>query len=131
MSPGATVDGTCPCGSGMRYAACCGRWHAGPQHLQAPTAEALMRSRYCAYVRELGAYLQDTWHPSTRPAQPPEFEPGLRWLGLEVKRHTPQGDDRAEVLFVARSKLGGRAHRLQECSRFVREAGLWYYVDGS
>lgn len=89
-----------------------------------------MRSRYCAYVRELGTYLQDTWHPSTRPAAPPAFEPGLHWLGLEVKRHTPQGADRAEVQFVARSKLGGRAHRLQECSRFVREAGRWYYVDG-
>lgn len=121
----------CPCGSGLAYAACCGRWHAGPQHLQAPTAEALMRSRYSAYVHELGAYLRETWHPHTRPAEPPVFEPGLRWLGLEIKRHTPQGDDRAEVLFVARSKLGGRAHRLQECSRFVREAGRWYYLDGS
>ena len=41
------------------------------------------------------------------------------------------GDGRAEVLFVARSKLGGRAHRLQECSRFVRESGRWYYIDGT
>jgi SEC-C motif-containing protein len=131
MSASTAAGATCPCGSGTPYAGCCGRWHGGPQHLQAPTAEALMRSRYSAYVRELGDYLQDTWHPSTRPAAPPEFEPGLRWLGLEVKRHTKLGDERAEVLFVARSKLGGRAHRLQECSRFVREAGRWYYVDGS
>jgi SEC-C motif-containing protein len=131
MNPRDRSDPACPCGSGLHYAACCGRWHEGPQHLQAPTAEALMRSRYSAYVRELGNYLHDTWHPSTRPAQPPEFEPGLRWLGLEVKRHTPQGADRAEVQFVTRSKLGGRAHRLQECSRFVCEAGRWYYLDGT
>ncbi|HRD97695.1 MAG TPA: YchJ family metal-binding protein [Rubrivivax sp.] len=130
MSPASADADPCPCGSGAGYAGCCGRWHSGPQQWQAPTAEALMRSRYSAYVRELGGYLQDTWHPSTRPAAPPVFEPGLRWLGLEVRRHTPLGDDRAEVLFVARSKLGGRAHRLQECSRFVREAGRWYYVDG-
>lgn len=131
MSPASACADPCPCGSGASYAGCCGRWHSGPLHLQAPTAEALMRSRYSAYVRELGGYLQDTWHPTTRPAAPPEFEPGLRWLGLAVKRHQLLSDDRAEVLFVARSKLGGRAHRLQECSRFVREAGRWYYVDGS
>ena len=120
----------CPCGTGAAYAACCGRWHAGPQHLQAPTAEALMRSRYSAFVRLLGAYLQDTWHADTRPAAAPTFEPGLRWLGLEVKRHTLTGEHSAEVEFVARSKTGSRVHRLHEVSRFVREAGRWFYVDG-
>ncbi len=126
----ATTPDACPCGSALPYAGCCGRWHAGPGHLQAPTAEALMRSRYSAYVRGLAGYLLDTWHPGTRPAQAPAFEPGVQWLGLEVRRHTPQGDDRAEVAFVARSKFGGRAHRLVETSRFVREGGRWYYVDG-
>ena len=89
-----------------------------------------MRSRYAAYVLDLRPYLLATWHPSTRPAELPPPEPGLRWLGLEVRRHTPVDADHATVEFVARSKLGGRAHRLQECSRFVREAGRWYYVDG-
>lgn len=130
MSGEAVTDAPCPCGSGLGYDACCGRFHSGPLHLLAPTAEALMRSRYSAYAKELGDYLMDTWHPRTRPALAPAFEPGLRWLGLDVKHHTTLGDDRAEVLFVARSKLGGRAHRLQECSHFVREAGHWYYVDG-
>jgi SEC-C motif-containing protein len=120
----------CPCGLPAAYADCCGRFHAGPQHLQAPDAEALMRSRYSAFVRELGNYLEQTWHPSTRPAEPPHFEPGLRWLGLEVKRHRVIDADHAEVAFVARSKLGGRAHRLNETSRFVREGGRWFYVDG-
>ena len=120
----------CPCGSARAYDACCGRWHGGPLHLQAPDAEALMRSRYAAYVLELPDYLQATWHASTRPADAFRFEPGLRWLGLQVKRHLVTGPDAAVVEFVARSKLGGRAHRLHEASRFVREAGRWYYVDG-
>lgn len=123
-----TPAGPCPCGLPAAYGACCGRWHAGPSHLRAPTAEALMRSRYSAFVLGLGPYLLDTWHPSTRPPTI-EFEPGLRWLGLEVKRTQAEGDARAIVEFVARSKLGGRAHRLHETSRFVREDGRWYYID--
>lgn len=120
----------CPCGSGARYAPCCGRWHEGPQRLQAPTAEALMRSRYSAYVRGLGAYLLDSWHPSTRPAETPRFDAGVQWLGLELKKHQSTEADRAEVEFVARSKIGGRAQRMHEKSRFVREGGRWFYVDG-
>lgn len=89
-----------------------------------------MRSRYSAFVLGAGAYLQETWHPTTRPSELPRFDPGIRWLGLDVKRHTVIGEDRAEVEFVARSKSGGRAHRLHETSRFVRQGGLWYYVDG-
>jgi len=87
-----------------------------------------MRSRYSAYVLGLDAYLLATWHPSTRPASI-GLEPGVKWLGLEVRRHAPDGD-RAVVEFVARNKLGGRARRLHETSRFVREAGRWSYVDG-
>lgn len=120
----------CPCDPARHYGACCGRWHAGALHLQAPDAEALMRSRYSAYVLGLTDYLRDTWHANTRPAAAIPFEPGLRWLGLEVRRHRVIDEDHAEVEFIARSKLGGRAHRLQETSRFVREAGRWFYVDG-
>lgn len=116
----------CPCGAG-RYATCCGRFHEGDA---AGTAEQLMRSRYSAYVLGLGDYLLATWHASTRPAEALHLEAGLKWLGLEVRRHLQHGEDHAEVSFVARSKLGGRAHRLVETSRFVREAGRWYYVDG-
>lgn len=120
----------CPCGSGRDYAACCARWHAGEHHLQAPDAEALMRSRYSAYVLGMGDYLRDTWHASTRPGEPLSFDPALRWLGLEVRRHLQTDADRAVVEFVARSKRGGRAQRLHETSRFVREEGRWFYVDG-
>jgi SEC-C motif-containing protein len=88
-----------------------------------------MRSRYSAFVLDERDYLLDTWHSSTRPAALAAPEPGLRWLGLSVRRHAQNGDE-GTVEFVARSKLAGRASRLHEVSRFVREAGRWYYVDG-
>jgi SEC-C motif domain protein len=121
----------CPCGSGHTLSHCCGRFHLGGALAgQAPTAEALMRSRYSAYVLDQLDYLLATWHPSTRPAALDPNASGLRWLGLTVRHHRALGADRAEVSFVARSKLGGRAHRLEEVSRFVREDGRWFYVDG-
>lgn len=120
----------CPCGHARPYTACCGRFHAGPLHLQAPDAEALMRSRYSAFVRDHQGYLLATWHPRTRPAQLAPGEPGLKWLGLAVKRHAQVDGTHATVEFIARSKLGGRAHRLHEVSRFVLEGGRWFYVDG-
>jgi SEC-C motif-containing protein len=130
MHPSATDSSPCPCGLPQSYAACCGRWHNGPLRLQAPTAEALMRSRYSAYVLEDADYLRDTWHPSQRLEEPLRFGEGVRWLGLDVRMHTVQGAEHATVEFVARSKLGGRAQRLHETSRFVREEGRWFYVDG-
>lgn len=89
-----------------------------------------MRSRYSAYVLGLTEYLLATWHPSTRPAGIDPDPPGLRWLGLTVRAAPPARSDAGEVEFVARSKLGGRAQRLHERSRFVREQGRWFYVDG-
>ncbi len=115
----------CPCGSASGYDICCGRFHAGAL---APTAEALMRSRYTAYVMARTDYLLATWHPTTRPNDL-QIDPAVQWLGLDVRRHVAADDD-ATVEFVARSKLGGRAHRLHETSRFVRETGRWYYVEG-
>lgn len=124
------TDPPCPCGSAARYPACCGRYHAGPLHLQAPDAASLMRSRYSAYVLDQLDYLRATWHPDTCPTELPPNEPGLRWLGLEVRQHHSEDADHATVEFVARSKLGGRAFRLHEISRFVRLQGRWFYIDG-
>lgn len=119
---------TCPCGRPLAYADCCGRYHAGAA---APDAEALMRSRYTAYVYALEPYLLATWHESSRPPRLDLADDATtRWLGLQVKRHAATGADSAIVEFVARCKSGGRAHRLHETSRFVREDGRWYYVDG-
>ena len=119
----------CPCGNNKNYAGCCGHYLDGAE--SAPTAEALMRSRYTAYTLGREDYLLATWHPSTRPA-PLDLatEPRSKWLGLEVKRYEQSDPDHAVVEFVARYKVGGRAHRLHEVSRFVREAERWFYVDG-
>lgn len=118
----------CACGSGRTYAACCQPWHAGAPAL---TAETLMRSRYSAFVMELESYLLATWHRSTRPPAV-EFESGTRWLGLTVKAAGDNGPDLAHVEFVARYRVGGgSAVRLHERSRFVRESGVWFYMDGT
>lgn len=142
-----TTGAACPCG-GAAYATCCGPYIGGDA-LPA-TAEQLMRSRYTAYTLGNEAYLRATWHPSTRPGEPIVDESGAektKWLGLEIKsafrlrqRNDPQDEqpDADSVEFVARYKLGGRAHRLHEVSRFVREVGTggqggprWFYLDGS
>lgn len=117
----------CPCGSGLGYEGCCGRWHAGTP---APTAEALMRSRYTAFVQLRADYLLATWHPRTRP-ESIEFLPTQKWLGLKVLAYAQSSPDTAEVEFIARFRIGGgSAARLHERSRFVREQGAWLYVDG-
>ena len=108
------LSSTCPCGRPAAYADCCGALHtafASGQGLTAATPEALMRSRYSAFVLDRRDYLLATWHPSTRPATLEPPEPGLKWLGLEVKRTAQQDDAHGTVEFVARSKLGGRAFR--------------------
>lgn len=123
----------CHCASAKPYAGCCGRLHtehATTGKLIAPTPEALMRSRYAAFVLDQRPYLLASWHASTRPAELEQPEAGLKWLGLDIKRSAMQDADHGTVEFVARSKLGGRAHRLHEVSRFVRENGEWFYVDG-
>lgn len=127
------MDMPCPCGRSATYATCCGPLHqafAASSGLTAATPEALMRSRYSAFVLDLRDYLLASWHASTRPTELEPPEPGLKWLGLDVKRAAMQDADHGTVEFVARSKLGGRAHRLHEVSRFVRENGEWLYVDG-
>jgi|SRR5665647_28167 len=116
----------CPCG-GADYAACCGRYHNGEP---ATDALNLMRSRYSAYVLKLEAYLLASWHDSTRPAALDLATDNTKWIGLEIRKHNAESADRATVEFVARCKTGGRAARLHEVSRFVREDGKWFYLDG-
>ncbi len=88
-----------------------------------------MRSRYSAFVLNRNDHLKATWHASTRPADVSQDE-GTKWLGLEVRHHTVTDADHAQVEFVARYRTAGRATRIHELSRFVREQGRWYYLDG-
>ncbi|MCO5109880.1 MAG: YchJ family metal-binding protein [Burkholderiaceae bacterium] len=125
----------CPCGrlSARRvpqaFGDCCGRYIDHFDTAAAPDAEHLMRSRYSAFVLQRRNYLQATWHASTRPATL-DLEPDARWLGLEVRSHRALDAVHAEVEFVARYRVAGRAVRLHERSRFVREDGRWYYLEG-
>lgn len=118
---------TCACGSGKSFEACCGLYLSGASI--APNAEALMRSRYTAYTLGDEAYLRASWDERTLPAERLVHDETTQWLGLEVKQHQQDGDS-ATVEFVARYKIGGRAQRLHEVSRFVKYDGKWFYVDG-
>ena len=90
-----------------------------------------MRSRYTAYMLNNEVYLLATWHASTRPpALHLASGSATKWIGLEVKRAQTTGSDSAIVEFVARSKTGGRAQKLHEVSRFVREGARWFYLNG-
>jgi len=119
----------CPCQSGKPFDDCCAPVITG--ELPAKTAEALMRSRYTAFTLRDEAYLLASWHPSTRPTTVDlAAEPAPKWIGLQVRQHVQTGEDTAIVEFVARYRVGGRAHRLHETSRFVHENHRWFYVDG-
>ncbi|MBM7821609.1 SEC-C motif-containing protein [Cellulosimicrobium cellulans] len=132
-------DARCPCLSGDAYGACCGRYHAGlrpgPDGSHAPTAEALMRSRYSAFAVGDARYLRATWHASTRPSDL-DLDDDLEWRRLDVVRTEAGGpfDATGVVEFVAhhrsRTDRADRG-RLHEVSRFVREGDRWYYVDGT
>ena len=93
-----------------------------------------MRSRYSAYVLVREEYLLRTWHPSTRPDHL-DFSDAkaMIWLGLKIVRAEAGGphDQQGVVEFVARYKVGGKAHRMVETSRFVRESSQWFYLDGA
>jgi SEC-C motif-containing protein len=116
----------CPCGSGKPYGECCAPLHRGERG--AATAEALMRSRYSAYVLKDGDYLRATWHTSTRPALLELADDTTRWLGLRILAAAQggEGDEAGSVEFAA-DYAGGQLH---ERSRFVREGGRWRYLDG-
>lgn len=123
IAPGAS----CPCGGGA-YEECCGPYLAGGA---APTAVALMRSRFTAFAVNDAAYLEATWHPSTRPDRV-DLDASLRWRRLTVVRveEGQPGDRRGIVEFRAGWTDGGADGILEERSRFVFQRDRWWYVDG-
>jgi len=101
------------------------------QTIDAPTAEALMRSRYTAFVLLNEDYLRYSWHPDSCPKNI-RLNENTKWLGLKILDTKAGGlsDRTGDVEFVTRSKIAGKAHRLHEHSRFVRENNRWYYTNG-
>jgi len=112
--------GSCPCGSGKSFQHCCEDIILGSI---APTAEALMRSRYCAYVRGYWDYLRESWHPHTRPSS--VSPTSTDWLGLTIINSTAES-----VEFIAGFREKGKVMALHEVSRFARVDGHWRYLDG-
>jgi len=117
----------CPCGRPLRFDLCCGPIIEGVK--PADSAETLMRSRYSAFALARRDYLLASWHPTTRPDDL-SLDDNPRWSGLAILRSETTGDDSGTVEFMARYRIGGKAHRLHEVSRFRCEDGHWYYLDG-
>jgi SEC-C motif-containing protein len=119
----------CPCGSGLPLADCCGRLHDGTA--TAATAEQLMRSRYSAFALGDAGYLLATWHPSTRPHRL-DLDDDVRWTGLEIRAATGGSLLAADgtVEFRASYVRDRRPGTQHEHSRFLRDGGRWYYLDG-
>lgn len=124
----------CPCGSGMQYSVCCRPFLKGDDIPATP--EALMRSRYTAYVLKDADYLIATWHPSSDPQRfhaslEQSFE-ATRWLSLQIISAEEPGDNsEGFVTFFARFSENQRESFIHERSRFVRVEQRWYYIDGS
>ncbi len=122
------MPASCPCGSGAPFADCCRPLLRGER--EATTAQALMRSRYTAFVRRDAGYLLRTWAPHTRPGSVETG--GVTWLGLEVLDSTSgeAADAAGTVTFVAHFDEGSGPQALRETSTFSRIDGRWHYVDG-
>jgi SEC-C motif domain protein len=132
----------CPCRSKKQYANCCEAYLTGTA--VAPTAEALMRSRYTAYCKSNVDYLIATLHPKSRKkndrATMAQSMQNTRWIGLKIVK-TQKGqiqDRRGVVEFVAQYQpvqsnglpMMGVVNQLHERSRFIKAGGQWFYVDG-
>ena len=121
----------CPCGTGLTFGECCGKYHAGAL---APTAETLMRSRFTAFVTRDAEYLLATWHPSARPAElnlAAADAPDIRFYRLDILATEAGGplDGRGVVEFKAFYK-GDATGSQRERSTFVKEGGRWFYASG-
>ena len=124
----------CPCGSGNPFEACCGPIIAGAP---APTAEALMRSRYTAYATGAIDHVVATHDPGTRDEVDREaiekWSRESEWVGLEIvaRERGEAADEDGVVEFIARWRTRGGLLSHHERSRFRKAEGRWVYVDGA
>lgn len=124
----------CPCGSSRDLELCCSPFIQGST--PAPTAEALMRSRYTAYVTGNIDYIMATTHPTSRAdsdiAAMRSWAESADWTGLEIvsSRNGQPEDKQGEVEFIASYGLNGIPQRHHEKSLFVKDDDTWYFKDG-
>ena len=129
------TDNLCPCGSKKDFSECCEPYISGIK--AAPTAEALMRSRYSAYVKQAYQYVYDSYHPDTKKHFSldaiEEQSEHLHWLGLQISDTSDgkENDNKGVVNFTASYKIdNGQTQYLTERGFFVKEKGEWYYLNG-
>ncbi|MEE3878255.1 YchJ family protein [Vibrio sp. YYF0003] len=127
------MSSTCPCGSNLPYQQCCEIAHSNHKNVETP--EQLMRSRYSAHVLGLVDYVVATYHPSCHAE---DQRAGIAqsidsdWCQLEVIRaEAGSNENEGVVEFNAYFNEEGKRYCLSERSRFVKESGLWYYIDGT
>jgi SEC-C motif domain protein len=126
--PRSRSESPCPCCSGKAYGECCEPVHSG--QAAAPSAQALMRSRFSAFAMGDVGYLLRSWHSTTRPARL-DLDPRTRWTRLEILGSTGGGPFHSEGTVEFRAyyrERGGREQSLYENSSFARESGAWMYV---
>lgn len=129
------INVKCPCGSNKRFKSCCDRYISGTKH--APIAEALMRSRYSAYVLGNVDYIKATWAEQTKPnIDFVELEKSLQnieYLNLKIisKIGGTRKSDHGQVEFMATFNSINGEETLHELSNFVKIVGQWFYVDGN
>jgi SEC-C motif-containing protein len=124
----------CPCQSGKDYDACCGPVINGTR--PAPTAEALMRSRYSAYPKGEIDYLERSLHPEHRhdydPVAAKDWADKAEWINLDILdvKGGGEDDEQGTVEFVATYRQKGNTLSHHEVGQFTRLNGIWYYADG-
>ncbi len=125
---------TCPCGSTKPLSDCCEPYIKGTK--KAPTAEALMRSRYTAYTQSELGYIAATLAKESRPhfneKDALEWSKNSKWLGLEIlsTKNGQSTDTKGTVEFNAKYKNDGKVLEHHEVSEFRKENDTWYFVDG-
>lgn len=125
---------SCPCNSNKSYDDCCGRYHSNPG--SAPTAEALMRSRYSAFYLKDFDYIIRTQklidNPDQEAAEIKQANDSTQWLKLEVLETEAgqENDTNGMVAFSAHFKEGKHTGKLSERSLFNKIDGEWFYIAG-
>lgn len=131
-SPSRMVEAAapCPCGSGERFDACCGPLIGGAP---AATAQALMRSRYTAYVIGALDHVADTHAAEVRDdfnrAEAERLSRSCVFQGIEIRKAT-ENADRGQVDFVLRFNRDGKDMIQVELADFRKENGRWLYAGG-
>jgi SEC-C motif-containing protein len=121
----------CPCGSGAPFISCCALYLSGEN--AAPTAEKLMRSRYCAFIEREYDYLEKTLDPQTflnfDHEANREWAETINLVRLEIIRVQENGN-KAVVEFKAYFMENNQELVHHEISKFRKQSGIWYFREG-